>query len=174
MFEAGQADEREHRARPLVRVQPRHPLHLQTEAHVAQDVAVREQHVVLEHQPEIPPVGCDPREVASVDGDASRARRFEAGDRAQKGALPTPARPEHTHHFAFRHREIHAVERKVISVADGEFLDLEHRVASYHSPAVPTRNRSMASTTIAVKAARIVLAAMAAPKLCEPGWLSRR
>jgi hypothetical protein len=92
---AVEPDEREHlrtrRARPLAR---------QAEADVVGDGPVREEGVVLEHHPDVPPLGRHPRPArhdASLDADRARVGRLEARHQTQERRLAAPARSEDGH-----------------------------------------------------------------------------
>ena len=75
------------------------PGHGQPEADVAGDVAVGEQLVVLEDQPEAPAVGGDGPQVLAVPRHAAAVGDEEAGDHPQQRALARPARAEQADHL---------------------------------------------------------------------------
>ena len=85
--EAAQADQLEHRLDPPLPVRDGHPLHLQPEADVRRDVAVREELFVLEHHPDAAAVGGQASDVSPVQVDRARRGHDEAGDDAQERRL---------------------------------------------------------------------------------------
>ena len=131
---------------------------------------MREQRVVLEHQPQLPAMRRHAREVVAVPHDAAAHGRLEPGDRAEQRALAAAARSEDRHDFVVLDDEVYAVERDGVAVADFEPLDPQHQ----NSPMSANRKRSMAKIAAAVTAIRMTLAAMAAPKFNGPGWPRRR
>ena len=172
MFEAGEPDQGQRLARTRVGLASRPTLHAQAEAHVSEDVAVREQRVVLEHQSETAPVRRYTCEVVAVPAhDAGRLGR-EPGHRTEQRALAAPARSEDADDLAVADRQVDVVERDHVAVAHRELLDTQHR--TQNSPTVPKRSRSMATIASAVSTMRITLAAIAAPKLSGPGRPSNR
>ena len=84
LVEAGEPDERRAARRPALRsARRRPPLHAQPEGHVAGDVAVGEERVVLEHEAEPTPVRGTSGEIGAVPATrgprrAARARRRRA------------------------------------------------------------------------------------------------
>ena len=66
----------------------------QAERDVVEDRLVREERVVLEHHPDITPVGGNLRHVLPVEVDAAGTQSVEAGDRPQQRGLAAAARPE--------------------------------------------------------------------------------
>src|SRR5262249_33145197 len=138
----------------------RSSLHSEPEAHVSDDVAMREQRVVLEHEAEPAPVRRHAAQVDTVPTNDTRCLRYEAGDRAQERALPAAARSEHADDRAVVDRDVDTVQRHRRSVSHREVLDREHQ----NSPTEPTRNRSIANIATAVSAMSTTLAAIAAPK----------
>ena len=98
----------------------------QAELDVAARREVREQRVVLEHEPDAALVrrnvhaGRAERAAAREDGAA--VERLEAGDAAQRRGLAAAARAQQAADLAFREREAHAVERRALAEA-------AHRVA---------------------------------------------
>ena len=92
--EAAQADQFEHRLDPPLPVRNGHTLHLQPEADVRRDVAVREELLVLEHHPDAAAVGGQASDISAVQVDRARRRHDEAGDDAQERRLAAAGGPE--------------------------------------------------------------------------------
>ena len=102
-------------ARARLDLGARDALHAQPERHVAVHVAVREQRVVLEHQPEAAPVRRHAREVDAVPRHAPGGVGFQPGDRAQQRALAAAARSEDAHDLAVGDLEVDGGRRAVKS-----------------------------------------------------------
>ncbi len=170
MLESREVDTCERGACPRVDVGTREAQHPEPERDVGEHVAVGEQRVVLEHETEAPVMGRDGREVGAVPRDPTGAGRLETGDGAQEGGLAATARAQHARDAAVGNREAHGVERAGGLQLDRELLDVEHQNSAEAAP----RRPSTATIAAAVSAIRTTLAAMAAPKLLAPGWLSRR
>ena len=179
-FEPRQAHQRERIVGARGGLGPAHVVGPEPERDVPDDVAVGEERVVLEHEPDVAAVGRDAGEIDAVTQHPARSERLQPGDGPQQGALAAPARPEHAHDLAVADGQVDAVDRARAvrravrgcdaRVGDGDALELEHQ----NVPTSPTRKRSMPSTDRTVRTIRIVLAAMAAPKFWAPGWPSRR
>ena len=101
VLEALESDERERLACTRFGFGARPPLHAEPEDHVADDVAMREERVVLEHQAELTAVRRHRREIDAVPSHAPGRLGREPGDRAEEGALAAPARSQHAHDLAF-------------------------------------------------------------------------
>ena len=112
----------------------------QPEADVAGDVAVGEQLVVLEHQPEAPAVGGHVREVLAVPRHAAGVGDEEAGDHPQQRALARPARPEQADDLPGADGQADLVEHHPVAEPDGHPVDLEHRTPRV--PRSPPRRRA--------------------------------
>ena len=161
MLESIHADERQRLARPRRSSSvARDTLHAQPEGDVAEDVAVGEQRVILEHQAEAAFVGRHLLEIDTVPRDVPGGVGFQSGDRPEQGALAATARPEDAHDLPVGDDEIEAVDRGEAVVGHGHVVETEHQ----NVPTDPTRKRSMARMANAVSAIRITLAAMAPPK----------
>src|SRR5262245_58093416 len=147
------------------------PLHPEAEGDVGRDVAMGEQRVVLEHEPEPATVRRRGREVDAIPCDRAPRRGLEAGDRAEQRALAPAARPEHAHHFAGLRSEVDEVDGDVVVVAHDEITDGQHRFGrTQNSPTDPVRRRSPATIAITTSTINSTLAAIAPPKLRSPGW----
>ena len=84
--------------------------HPQPEGHVVAHVAMGEQRVVLEHEPDPPPVGGHPGQVPSPQLDVAGVGLDQPGHRPQQGRLAAPARPQHGDHLAVAHHQVEVVE----------------------------------------------------------------
>ena len=89
---------------------PAHVVGPQAEGDVPDDVAVGEQRVVLEHEPEVAAVRRDAGEIDAVAHDPARGERLQPGDGPQQRALAAPARPEHAHDLAVADGQVDAVD----------------------------------------------------------------
>ncbi len=90
------------------------------------DVAVMEQRVILEDEPDPAAVRRDRRDVLAVEQDTPCVGSLQARDRAEERALPGAARAEHGDDLAARDVERDAVERERPSKRDRDVLDPEH------------------------------------------------
>ncbi|GGW99227.1 hypothetical protein GCM10010353_13610 [Streptomyces chryseus] len=138
-----------------------HAPHPQPEGDVPPDVPLRKELVVLEHQPDAPPVHRHPALVAPVQQHPSGVRRLEPGDNPEQRGLPAAARPEHAHHFVLGDLQVHVVERGPLPEPHGRPVQPQHQ----NSPA-PDRSgrmRSRTSSATAHTTIRIVLKAIACP-----------
>ena len=127
VLESLQPDERERRARPCVGVRARDALHAQPERDVAEHVAVLEQRMVLEHEPEAAAVRRRRGDVDAVERHASVRLGDEAGDGAEQRALAAAARPEHADDLAVGDLHVDGVEREEVAVAHREALERQHQ-----------------------------------------------
>ena len=124
------------------------PLHAQPERDVAEHVAVGEQRVVLEHEPELPPVRRDRGEVLAVPAHASRSSGGSSPATARSSVLlPLPLGPSTHTTSCVGHGEVDAVER------DGarRTARVSCSISSIRTrPTSRTRSRSITSTDAAV------------------------
>ena len=112
-----------HAARDLLRRVTAHP---QPEGDVPGDVAVLEERVILEYEPDAAAVRWDAAEILAVEQDAAGVERLQSRDRAQKCRLPGAARAEHGHDLPLRDLERGRVERRVAVEAHRRVLDTQH------------------------------------------------
>jgi hypothetical protein len=101
-------------------------VHAHAEGHVAEDVAVGEERMVLEHQPELATVRSDRREISSVPRDGAGRGRLEPGDHTQQRALAAAARAQHAHDLVAGDGEVDAVEREGVAVPDLDAVEDQH------------------------------------------------
>jgi hypothetical protein len=100
-------------------------LHSQAEADVGGDVEVREEGVVLEHEPHPASVGRHAGERAPAPGDAPRRRVDEPGHGPQERRLAAPARPEQADHLACGHGEVDPVHHPPPAELHDQALDAQ-------------------------------------------------
>ncbi len=93
----------------------------QAEGHVVDDVEVREQGVILEHQTNAPVFRGDVRILVGndliVDDDPPPLQPFQPGGKAQERGLAGPRRPQQANHFAGWNHQRRVVENLIISVS---------------------------------------------------------
>jgi len=124
--EAGEPDELEQISSTSRDRVGRVPAHAQPERDIAKDVPVREERMILEHEPDPASIRGHVREVATVEHHSSRVGSLETGDHAQKGRLAGAARPEKRHDFGVSRVEACAIERRLPVERDADVLDPEH------------------------------------------------
>src|SRR5919204_4259233 len=95
MLEAPKADELEHVCDAAFDLLRPHAAHAQPEGDVPGDVAMVEERMILEDEPDASPVRRHRGEIVSGDDDASRVERMQPGNRAQKRRLPRSALAQH-------------------------------------------------------------------------------
>jgi len=147
-LEAGQADEfeqlRRPRRDPLVRV----AAHSESEPHVCRDVAVGEERVVLEHEPDTAPVRGSRTEIRVAEHDAARVGRLEARDDTEQRRLAGAAGPEDGDDLAVRD-----FERGVLKCS-GTVEPHAHVLRPQHQNQPPRRRRTRSTrrteTTVTV------------------------
>ncbi len=100
-------------------------LHLQPEGHVVDHRSVREQLVVLEHEPDVPPMRRDPGHVGPADPNRTRLRRDDPRDHLQQGALAAARRSEQRDDLARRHRQRCSVEHDPVAEPHRDTVDVE-------------------------------------------------
>ena len=147
----------------------RHP---QPEAHVAGHVAVREERVVLEHQPEAALVGRHIGQVPPVEAHRPRRSRLKPRDDPQQRCLAAAARSQQAQHLALRDDQVDVGQCHPRAIPDAHARELQQAHQKGCGP--DPRKRSMTSTDAAVMAISRVLMAIAWLKLAPPGRLSRR
>ena len=171
-FPSGEADELEdllHPSGPTLRVRA---LHAQPELDVLANVAVGEQGVVLEHEPDAPSVRRQVGHVGPADKDTTGTGALEAGHATQHGGLPAPRGTKQRHDLTGRHLERHVVDRRtfVTREADHEVANGERRSGGHQNSEAPAgRTRSMTNTTTTVTSIKMVARAMAWPNSNAPG-----
>ena len=165
VLEAAQTDQLQHLGDASVAGGRRVAPHLQPEGDVGGHVPMREEGVVLEHQADPPLMGGHRDQIAAVESHPPSPGRFETGHHAQQRGLAAPARSEQRDDLAVVHSQVEPVERGLVPVVDDDAFDRQHQ----NSPSVPTRTRSMSSTTTAVSAINTVLNASACPSSRGPG-----
>ena len=148
LLESGQADEREQLGRSCLDHVRRVAAHPQAERDVAEDVAMREERVILEHEADAAPMRRNAGQVDPVEQDAAGVGHLQAGDHAQQGRLPGAARAEHGDDLAVRDVERRGVEGLLAVERDRHGVDLEHQ----NHPPRRTRTRSTRSTATTVTA----------------------
>ena len=126
-LEPGESDQRERGSRARLDVGAGESLHPQPERHVPLHVAVGEQSVVLEHEPEAATVRRHASEVVPVPRDPAAGVGLEAGDGAEQRALAAPTGPEDAHDLAVGHVEVDPGDRDEVVVGDGEVGDASIR-----------------------------------------------
>jgi hypothetical protein len=62
--------------------------HAQAKRYIFSHCQMRKKRVILKHQPKIPLIAGDMREVLSLPANTARIRRLDPGNDAQKGAFP--------------------------------------------------------------------------------------
>ena len=128
--------QREHLPHPVAGLRLRHPAHRETEGHVLRHRHVGEERVVLEHHADASPMRRGAPHVLAVHPDLAPVRGHEAGDGAQQGGLPAPARTEEGEELAVPDAQIHRIEGGDLAVvlADRDELDDAHRPPLRASP----------------------------------------
>ncbi len=109
------------------------PAHAQAEGDVLAHVPVREQRVILEHQPHIALVGGNAGEVATVQLDGTTPRLLQPGDDAQQRGLATAAGAQHTQQLTGGHVKVDVAQHVRVGVGGGQALDVKH-VSSLSRP----------------------------------------
>ena len=123
----GEPDQVEQLGHPPARSRPGPPGHPQPEADVAGDVAVGEELVVLEHQPEAPAVGRG-RPAGPRRPTPRGRRRGRGGRRSPAAACSCPTRSARAgRRSRRRRRQADVVEHGPVAEPDGHPVDLEHR-----------------------------------------------
>ena len=88
---------------------------LQAEGDVLGDGQIGEERVGLEHHADVALVGAEHGDVAAVDPDLAGARRFEAGDHAQRRRLAAAARPEERDELAAGDGEVEVANDRTLA-----------------------------------------------------------
>ena len=110
LLEAGQPNQSQHLPDPLPPADGVRLLHPQPEGNVLGHVAVREQRVLLEHQPEVAAVHRQAHQVLAIPADLAGVQGLQAGHGPQQGALAAAAGPEDGHHLAGGNLQIDLIE----------------------------------------------------------------
>ena len=133
--------------------------HAQPERHVACDVALREELVVLEHQAEPASVRGHPGLVGSCEQHPPAVGGLEARDDPQQCRLAAAAGPEQAHRLVLGDLQVDPVERGALSEPYAHTVELQH----HSSPLRSVRRRSRTSSATAHTTIKIVLRAIAWP-----------
>ncbi len=120
-------DELEALAHASFDVAARITAHAETEGDVAPDVAMLEERVVLEDEPDPAAMRRHGGEVVALEEHAARVGAEQPCDDPQERALPGAARPEHGHGLAGGDLERDAVEGLRVAEVDADILDPEHQ-----------------------------------------------
>ena len=120
---------------------------------------MREQCVVLEHEPDAPPVGRHPGERTAAERDRTAVEALEAGDHPEQGGLAAAARAEDGDDRAPFDPEVDPVEGGVAAEHDPGVRHLEHQRACPR----PSANRSAKTAAHTVMAASTTASAAATP-----------
>ena len=106
--------------------------HLEAEADVSLNRAMREQRIGLEHHADVAPVRGHVLHRLAVEQDAAFVQRHEAGDGAQERRLARTGGPEQTEELAVADLEAHRVQRPERAVEFRRALDADtaHRRSS--------------------------------------------
>lgn len=116
--------------------------------------------MVLEHQPDAPPVHRHARLVGAAEQHPAAVERLEPGDDPQQCGLAAAAGTEHAHDLVLGDLQVHGVERGPLPEPYGRVLDRKHQ----NSPEVRSvRSRSNSNRDTAHTTIRIVERAIAWP-----------
>ena len=115
---------RERALDPLAHVALRHTPHPQGEGDVPGHRHVREQRVVLEHHPHVPPVRRHPDDLPVTEADAAVVGAGETRQHHQQGGLAGTGRSEQGDEFPAPDFEIDMVERVNVAVGLGDLADV--------------------------------------------------
>ncbi len=133
VFEAGEADQLDHRLRARNRLAQRHALELETVGHVAHDGAPRHQRGALEdHRPVA--AGCG--DLAAVDQDAAARRGVQTVEAMQQRRLAAAAGPDDADELAGSDRQGRALERNGFAAA-APLVASRRRRRTRSGPTVP-------------------------------------
>lgn len=156
---AGQADQVQQLLDPADLFGPGHGAHPQSEGHIARDVTLRKELVVLEHQADTAPVHRHPALLRPVQQYPPGGRGLQTRHHPQQRRLAAAAGAEHTDRLVLRDRQIHRVQRHPLPEADRHTVQLQHQ----NSPERSVRMRSSTSSDTAHTSIRIVDSAIACP-----------
>src|SRR5439155_14468160 len=123
------------------------PPHAQREGDVALDAHVREQRVVLEHEPDVALVRPVPGEVLALELDGAGGRLLEAGDHHEGGGLARAAGPQEGEKLALGDVDRDVVDRVHAPVV--RLDDVAEREVRRHSVLSRGDGTIKASTTTA-------------------------
>ncbi len=116
--------------------------------------------MVLEHEPDAPPVRRHPGLVGAVEEHPAAVERLEARDGPQQRGLAAAAGAEHTHGLVVGDLQVHGVEHGPRPEPYGRPVESQHQ----NSPEVRSvRSRSSSSRDTAHTTIRIVERAIAWP-----------
>lgn len=135
-------------------------VHPQPEGHVAAHVTLREQLVVLEHQPDPAPVRRQARLVAPVEQHPPGVQGLQPGHRPQQGRLAAAAGSEHAHDLVLGDLQIDGVQHGPAAEADRRVPQGQQH---QNSPVRSVRSLSSTSRATAHTTIRIVERAIAWP-----------
>ena len=156
----GQSDELQQLRHPLALLTTRGAVHPQPERHVAEHVTLREELVVLEHQPHPAPVRGHPRLVPPVERHPPGVQGLQSGHGPQQGGLAAAAGPEHAHHLVLGDIEVHGVQHRPPAEPHGRGPQTQQH---QNSPVRSVLSRSSTSSATAHTTIRIVDRAIAWP-----------
>ena len=127
VLETLEPDEPEQVADPSGDSLGRVPAHAEPERDVPEDVAVRKERVILEHEPDPTSMRGHRSEVDAVEQDPAGVRLLQACDHSQERRLSRSARPEDRDDLAGPHVELRAVEGERLLEPNADVLHPEHR-----------------------------------------------
>ena len=104
-------DQRERVGDPAFDLGPGDAAHPQAIADIGRHVHVREQRVVLEHDPDFAPVAGKVGDAPAIDRDLAAVRHQEAGNQVEQRGLAAARRPEQRHQLAAADQQRQLVER---------------------------------------------------------------
>ena len=145
-----------------VLLSPGHAMHTQPEPNVPTDIPLREQLMVLEHQPDPPLVRGHPGKIPSVEQHPPRVQGLKPGNRPQQRRLTTAARPEHAHDLVLGNIEADAIQHGPCPEPNGRSFKTEHGHGQ-NSPVRSVRSRSSTNRATAHTTIKIVERAIAWP-----------
>ncbi|RPK90591.1 hypothetical protein EES46_12745 [Streptomyces sp. ADI98-10] len=160
-FGPGQTDQLQQFVDPVLGLGPSCAVHPEPEGDIGADITVREELVVLEHQPEPAPVDRDARLVPARQQDPAAVHGLESGDGPEQGGLPAAAGTEQADDPVVGDLQVHRVQRRPPAEPYGGCLQAQHVVQN--SPDRSVRIRSRSSSDTAHTSIRIVLRAIACP-----------
>ncbi len=126
-LEAREPDELEELGRACGDRVVRVAAHAQAECDVPEHVAVREEGVVLEDEPDAPAIRRRPSEVDSVQQHAPCVGHVQAGDHPQQRRLAGAARPQHGDDLSVGDAERRTVENGLVVEPHDDVLGAKHR-----------------------------------------------
>ncbi len=119
--------------------------HGQAERNVLRHRHVPEQGIVLEHEPDLPPVHRHVRDVLPGDHHLPGIRQFQPGDDPQQRRLAAAGRAEQRHELPVRDRQVDPDQHRARAEALGDTLQ-HHAHAGTNLP--PCRSSSILATSV--------------------------